>query len=163
MRLAASIRQIVGQLRRRRRQSAALVYRVDPAGRRRVLLITGRKSKRWGIPKGNAEPSLSLSENAAKEAFEEAGVKGQIGGIAVGTFHTSKRAWLGSTTLEVSVFLLRATKSLDDWPEKRQRRRQWVSCKEAAKVLREPVLVDLCRRLDRGEFDDVASAPGRMT
>jgi 8-oxo-dGTP pyrophosphatase MutT (NUDIX family) len=106
---------------------------------------------------------LSLSENAAKEAFEEAGVKGQIGRMALGTFHTSKRAWLGSTVLEVSVFLLRATELLDDWPEKRERRRQWVSCKEAARLLREPVLVDLCQRLGRGEFDDGVGAPGRMT
>jgi hypothetical protein len=29
-------------------------------------------------------------------------------------------------------------------------------------VLREPVLIDLCRRLDRGKFDDVASAPRRI-
>src|SRR5215469_15060932 len=59
-------------------QSGVLAFRRDGNGEPLVLLISKRRSKKWGIPKGRAEPHLSLHENAAKEAFEEAGVIGHI-------------------------------------------------------------------------------------
>src|SRR5579862_6790928 len=56
-------------------QSGVLAFRRLEGGDVAVLLVKKPNSKNWGIPKGNAEPHLTLAENAAKEAFEEAGVK----------------------------------------------------------------------------------------
>jgi 8-oxo-dGTP pyrophosphatase MutT (NUDIX family) len=136
-----------------RLQSAAFAYEVSPEGKKRVLLVTKRRSGQWGIPKGTACPHLSLAENAAKEAFEEAGVRGDIGGAAVGAFRAAKRDGTTETVIEVWVYAMRVTDCAEEWPEKGQREVRWVSCREAARLLREPLLVDLCSKLHRGDLD----------
>jgi ADP-ribose pyrophosphatase YjhB (NUDIX family) len=130
-------------------QSGALAYKVADNGKIRVLLVRTRRSKRWSIPKGQAEPELTLAANAAKEAFEEAGVKGEIDPQSLGMFRTTKRAWYGAAVLEIWVYLLRVTEQLEHWPEEDQRETKWVSCREAARVLHEPLLVELCRTIRR--------------
>ena len=133
-------------------QSGALAYRRRNDGELLVLLITKKRSKRWGIPKGKVEAHLSFGENAAKEAFEEAGVKGKVSRNAAGMFRASKRTIgrRGARVIEVWVYLLEVTERLAQWPEKGMRRIQWVSCDVAAARLREPVLAALCHRLGRG-------------
>ncbi len=130
-----------------RLQSAALPYRIGGAGRPETLLVTSTRSRRWTIPKGRAEPHLSLADNAAKEALEEAGIVGAVALRCSGTFRTTKRVGRDDVVIEVWVYLLRVTGALDDWPEKAQRRTKGVSCAEAARLLREPLLRSLCRRL----------------
>jgi 8-oxo-dGTP pyrophosphatase MutT (NUDIX family) len=130
-------------------QSGVLAFRRDGNGEPLVLLISKRRSKKWGIPKGRAEPHLSLHENAAKEAFEEAGVIGHIAPASVGVFCAEKATAdpLRKRVIEVWVYLLEVTEELPDWPEKARRTTRWVRCETAARHLREPVLVRLCHRL----------------
>ena len=135
-----------------RLQSAAFVYEVTADGQKRVLLVTTRRSRQWSIPKGKACPHLSLSENAAKEAFEEAGVRGEIGNISVGVYRAAKHVGFAETVIEVWVYPMRATEHAEEYPEKGQREVKWVSCREAERLLREPVLVDLCAKLRRGDL-----------
>jgi 8-oxo-dGTP pyrophosphatase MutT (NUDIX family) len=136
-----------------RLQSAAFVYEVSPDGRKRVLLVTTRRSRQWSIPKGKACPHLSLAENAAKEAFEEAGVRGEIGNVSVGFFRAAKHVGFAETVIEVWVYPMRATECAEEYPEKGQREVKWVSCREAERLLREPLLVDLCAKLRRGDLE----------
>ena len=130
-------------------ESGVLAFRREVSGEPLVLLISKRRSKKWGIPKGRAEPHLSLHENAAKEAFEEAGVIGYIGPSSVGMYRAAKSATNSPTKriIEVWVYLLEVTETLPDWPEKEKRTARWVSCEVAARQLREPVLTHLCHRL----------------
>src|SRR5260221_9941735 len=116
-------------------QSGALPYRVEADGSVRVLLVTTSRAHRWSIPKGRAEPHLSLAENAAKEAFEETGVTGEIAPQAAGMFRAVKRVGFAESVIEVWVFALRVTSMAADWPEKRRRQTRWVSCAEAARLL----------------------------
>jgi 8-oxo-dGTP pyrophosphatase MutT (NUDIX family) len=132
-----------------RLQSGALPFRIGAKGRIDVLLVTTGPRGRWGIPKGKAEPELTLGENAAKEAYEEAGVIGEIAAYSSGMFRTMKRDGLGDGIVEVWVFLLKVAEILEDWPEKARRRTKWVRPKEAAKTLREPLLSRLCLELHR--------------
>ncbi len=136
-----------------RLQSAAFVYEVSEDGKKRVLLVTKRRSRQWSIPKGKACPHLSLAENAAKEAFEEAGVRGEIGTISVGAFRAVKREGNGEALIEVWVYPMRATDRAAEYPEKGQREVKWVSCREAERLLREPLLIDLCAKLRRGDLE----------
>ena len=131
-------------------QSGALPYRVDKAGRRQVLLVTSVRSSRWTIPKGKVAPGLSLAENAAKEAMEEAGVVGKVATRSAGSYRAIKRLGARRTIIDVWVFLLAVSDALDDWPEKRHRRIKWVSPASAARLLREPLLQRLCRELAEG-------------
>lgn len=54
-------------------QSGVLPYRVRKSGKVEILLVATGHFGRWGIPKGHAEPQITLAANAVKEAFEEAG------------------------------------------------------------------------------------------
>ena len=64
-------------------QCAALPYIKTERGLL-VLLVTTRGTGRWTIPKGWPKAGLSNSELAAREAFEEAGVAGEISNRPLG-------------------------------------------------------------------------------
>jgi 8-oxo-dGTP pyrophosphatase MutT (NUDIX family) len=133
-------------------ESGVLAYRREDNGDPLVLLISRRRSKKWGIPKGKLVPTLDFPENAAKEAFEEAGVIGYISPASVGIFRARKSTSSPPIqhTIEVWVYLLEVTELAVDWPEKGKREIRWVTCEAAAQHLREPVLAHLCLRLARG-------------
>jgi 8-oxo-dGTP pyrophosphatase MutT (NUDIX family) len=111
-----------------------------------VLLITSLNSKRWIIPKGWPETDLSPAENAAREAFEEAGVAGKIAAEPVGSYHYLKeKKDGGGMPCTVDVFALAVTKQLDDWPEKGARELLWLPPEQAAIKVSEPALRQLLR------------------
>jgi 8-oxo-dGTP pyrophosphatase MutT (NUDIX family) len=128
-------------------QSGVLAYRRLPGGRAEVLLVKKHKSKSWGIPKGRIEPELSPADNAAKEAFEEAGVAGSIHPVPIGTYRALKRVDDLKIVIDVMVYLLEVTSTARTWPEKHKRDLKWCSPQEAVKWLREPILVELCEGL----------------
>jgi 8-oxo-dGTP pyrophosphatase MutT (NUDIX family) len=129
------------------RQSGALAFRRLPNGEIAVLLVKKPLAKSWGIPKGNAEPDLTLAENAAKEAFEEAGVMGRIEAYSSGTYRAVKRMYGLKLVVEVSVYLLEVLETAKKWPEKGEREIKWCTPHEAAILLHEPLLAELCGRL----------------
>lgn len=133
-------------------QSGVLAFRREDNGDPRVLLISRKRSKKWGIPKGKVEPTLTFPETAAKEAFEEAGVVGFISPSSVGMFRAKKRTAnpQAQQTIEVWIYLLEVTETAADWPERGKRATRWVTCEAAARHLREPVLAHLCNRLAQG-------------
>jgi ADP-ribose pyrophosphatase YjhB (NUDIX family) len=126
-------------------ESGALAYRRRKNGEVLILLISKKRSKKWG-PKGRVNASLSFGETAAKEAFEEAGVMGRISPNCIGMFRATKGA-ITPKHIEVWVYLLEVNETVLDWPEKEKRQIRWAPCKTAARELREPVLTHLCHRL----------------
>jgi len=127
-------------------QVAALCWRVSPRHGAEVLLITSLNSKRWIIPKGWPEAGLSPAENAAREAFEEAGITGKISAEPVGSYHYLKeKKDGGGMPCTVDVFALAVTKQLDDWPEKGARELLWLPPEQAAAKVSEPALRQLLR------------------
>ena len=129
------------------KQSGVIPYRLNTqkiAGKKlEVLLITSRKRKRWVIPKGIIESSMTPQGSAAKEAFEEAGVMGCVSDTSIGGYTYTK--WGG--TCSVEVFPFEVTKILTEWPESDIRDRQWMSVEEAASRVREDLLRDILRKL----------------
>ena len=114
-------------------QTGALPWRMGPKKRIEVLLVTGRRSRRWTIPKGWPMSGKSLAEAAAVEAFEEAGVKGKIDPEPLGSFnHTKQRVPFGSVDVTILVHSMTVEQELPKWPEIGQRRRKWFSVEEAA-------------------------------
>jgi 8-oxo-dGTP pyrophosphatase MutT (NUDIX family) len=125
------------------KQVAALCWRHSPKRNSQIeiLLVTSRNSKRWILPKGWLEPELSAAENAAREAFEEAGVTGKVSPQPVGTYHYLKeKKDGGGMPCSVEVFTLAVIKQLDDWPEKNARELAWVPVEQAATQISEPGL-----------------------
>ena len=105
----------------------------------RICLVTSSNGKRWVIPKGLIEPGQSPAEAALQEAWEEAGVEGEISTRAVGRYEYEK--WGGTCT--VSVYLMEVTSEKNDWPERKLRRRRWMSFKKAIKTIENPVLSEI--------------------
>jgi 8-oxo-dGTP pyrophosphatase MutT (NUDIX family) len=125
------------------KQVAALCWRVTHRNGHglEVLLITSLNSKRWIVPKGWPEPELSTGENAAREAFEEAGVTGKISAQPIGSYHYLKeKKDGGGVPCSVEVFALAVTKQLDDWPEKNARELAWLPVDQAVVRVAEPGL-----------------------
>ncbi|WP_207480083.1 NUDIX hydrolase [Arenibaculum pallidiluteum] len=132
---------------RDRRQYAALPYRLVK-GHPEVLLITSRRAGRWIIPKGGAEEGVEPHDLAAREAYEEAGVRGEVAPQPIGSYRDVKRLRSGrSVDLDVTVFLLNVTEELQSWPEQDQRRRRWLSPGRAALLVRKRKLAALMLRL----------------
>lgn len=132
---------------RQGRQCAALPFSWD-GGEVRVLLVTSRETRRWVLPKGWMEKRLSPHALAAKEAFEEAGVLGEVERRPIGQYQYLKRGPRDRLTpCSVRVFPLRVERLLDAWPERRQRQRRWFSLAEAAMAVNEGELVSLLLEL----------------
>lgn len=131
-----------------RTQFAALCYRQDK-GRTRILLITSRRSGRWIIPRGWPIDGMTPAECALTEAWEEAGVTGQVHARCLGLFSYRK-------TLEPEVGLpcvamvypVLVSALAEDFPEAGQRKRKWCSPRKASARVAEPELAAIIRDFD---------------
>jgi 8-oxo-dGTP pyrophosphatase MutT (NUDIX family) len=111
-----------------------------------ILLITGRSSARWSIPKGWPMLGKTLAEAAAQEAVEEAGVEGRIMPEPIGRFtHTKRHSVLGHFQTNILVHPLAVERELAEWPERRERTRRWFSREEASHRVASEELASLIR------------------
>ncbi len=139
------------------RQYAALPYAVRD-GELLVVLVTSRQTGRWIIPKGWPEKNLKGHEVAAREAFEEAGLIGDVGKKRLSSFQYVKRLDGDQRKLcKVDVFPLAVHRVLDDWPEKNQRQREWMTPGQAAMRVAEAGLIQLL--LDLTDFGEEPATP----
>lgn len=125
-------------------QYAALCYRISAKGRVRVLLITSRDTGRWVLPKGWPMKGLNGQSAAMREAYEEAGVQGEVSNHCLGFYSYSKViAPDQAPTCIVSVFPVRVTQLLDKFPECHERSRKWFLPEKAAERVDEPELKEI--------------------
>jgi 8-oxo-dGTP pyrophosphatase MutT (NUDIX family) len=126
-----------------RLQVAALPWRKSADGIE-IMLITSRDTGRWVLPKGWPEEAENLSDAAAREAMEEAGVAGAVSRIEAGRYVYLKVMRSGEDfPCEVLVFPLEVDKIAGKWKERRHRKRRWVRPEDAARMLNEPDLCEL--------------------
>lgn len=132
-------------------QVAALPWRREADGSISVLLITSRASGKWMLPKGWPMKGLSEADSARQEALEEAGVEGEIDDQAIGSYRYSKLFNDGSSVPgQAIIFPLAVKRERKDWKEKGQRRRRWMSPREAAEAIHEPDLARFLNHLAAG-------------
>ena len=106
------------------------------------MLVSNRRRSRWVIPKGMVGRRLDARTSAAKEALEEAGVRGKVSVGRIGRY--SYKKWGG--LLIVTVFLMRVDKVHDKWAE-RDRKRRWVGVSRAQKMVDEKKLKKLISKV----------------
>ena len=121
-----------------RLQVAALCWRTVPLPE--VLLVTTLGTGRWILPKGWPQPGMTLPESAAIEAYEEAGVRGEIWPTPLGEYHYLKEKGGVGHPCRVEVFPLLVTRNDLNWPEKGDRKLQWLPFEQAATRVVEPEL-----------------------
>jgi hypothetical protein len=130
------------------RQSGAIPYTfVD--GRAVFLIITSRRTGRWIFPKGSAIEGKTAWEVAAHEAFEGAGVEGEIETAPIGAYRDVKTDGRLRTPIEVELYPLRVVREIEDWPEKHSRNRRWADLSDAERLLAIPRAAELAALLTR--------------
>jgi 8-oxo-dGTP pyrophosphatase MutT (NUDIX family) len=145
-------------------QVAAIPIRWTGA-RAEILLVTTRTTGRWTVPKGWPLADSLGAECAAREAFEEAGIRGRVEPYSLGIYEYWKRAKAGRVVLQVTAFALHVEDVAWDWPERKERKRAWfspeVACKlvandELSVLIKEAVRAGAMRKVDYVQ----APAPG---
>lgn len=124
-------------------QSAVVPYRRMASGLQ-ILVVQSSKQSHWVLPKGIADPGLSLTASAAREALEEAGIEGKVHDIALGDYQVEK--WGARCTVTAYPMAVRRELTIEEWEES-HRGRRWVTPAHAAILLQQPALAALVLRL----------------
>jgi 8-oxo-dGTP pyrophosphatase MutT (NUDIX family) len=126
-------------------QYGALPYRLTKSSAPEILLVTSRQTKRWIIPKGWPIKGLKPAKSAAREAYEEAGVRGSVKMKAIGIFSYEKRLDEDGITIpcDVRVFPLLVKRQSKTWPESEQRVARWLEPAVALSLIKEKSLRSL--------------------
>ena len=128
-------------------QVAAVCYRRQEHSIEFLLVNTNGGGK-WTFPKGDPEPSMSHSQAAQREAWEEAGVRGTIDPRHFHIYIHSKGVFWkppGVQEFVIKAFLLEVEKTAD--PPEPARNPTWFSPDEARKMLAKGREVKYAREL----------------
>jgi 8-oxo-dGTP pyrophosphatase MutT (NUDIX family) len=137
-------------------QAGAICLRRPDDGGVEALLVASRTTGYWGIPKGHIETGEMSHHTAGREAFEEAGVLGQIAEQAVGSFIYYKRG--RSARYRVAVHLLRVEGAMWQFPERHTRRMKWVPLALAGQEVANPQLAEIFDRIKSKEHGTASPA-----
>lgn len=101
------------------------------------------------LPKGTVKAGLDPRASAQEEAFEEAGVGGYVAPRCIGTYGYAKKNGKRGQFCLVRVYPLRVLRLSADWPERRQRRREWATFSTASARVHEPALKRILRGFEQ--------------
>ena len=105
------------------------------SGKIKIILITSRNSNQWIVPKGNLITKKSGRESALQEAYEEAGLTGELDKNV--KFHLFIMSHGIKTDL--TLYPMRVDKCLiKKWPESHQRKRIEVTPEQAQSLVSWP-------------------------
>ncbi len=116
---------------RLRKQLGVLAYEYH-RDRVWLVLVTNRKNTRWIFPKGQPEAALSDKKVAMMEAYEEAGILGEIDN-SIKPVEVVVRTNRGKVRL--IVYPMRIRKLLNKYPESKLRKRQFLDSEKALRKL----------------------------
>jgi len=129
-------------------QSAVIPYRLNSGGEAEFMVIGSSKINHWVVPKGIKDPGLSPQVSAAKEAWEEAGVRGEVSEASLGHYKVNK--WGAQCSVAVYAMQVSEVVAEDDW-EENHRQRHWLPPEKAAASLKQAelgvMLLELAARL----------------
>ncbi len=135
-------------------QFGAIPFRVVE-GQVVFLMITSRRSANWVFPIGSVGPGWSPRDTAAREAYEEAGIRGEIGRKPIG-FYLHPRNDEDSSLVRIQLFPMHVTEQLDTWPEEAQRFRHWALLPQVRRLMASKqaarVAAELNRRILSGDY-----------
>ncbi len=130
-------------------QAGAIPFRRRGPTLEICLITAAGKPRKWLIPKGVIDPGESPPETALKEAWEEAGLRGDLIAEPVGQYHYRKVGRM----LRVVVFLMEVHVCEKRWEEDDRRKRQWVAAEQALSTISHanlrPLLAQAIERLEQ--------------
>ncbi|XP_010693344.2 nudix hydrolase 16, mitochondrial isoform X1 [Beta vulgaris subsp. vulgaris] len=111
----------------------------DPESNIEVLMINSQSGPGLLFPKGGWENDETVEEAAAREAVEEAGVRGDLMDL-LGYYKfkskTHQDEFCPEGLCKAAMFALLVKEELESWPEQSTRNRIWLSVPEAAQSCR---------------------------
>jgi 8-oxo-dGTP pyrophosphatase MutT (NUDIX family) len=119
----------------------AVVYKMLQNGNLAFLLVNSKRNNKWGFPKGHVENGESEIETAAREIFEETGIKklkfvGNFRQEDVYLINSAIGESTGHLVEKHSVyFLALALESTLSFDEEEISRLEWVDIKKAQEIL----------------------------
>ncbi len=116
---------------------------VIPVSDGRLCMVTSRSGRRWVFPKGQIDAGHTPGQAALIEAWEEAGLVGTLDGEPLGNYVYAKYG----ITHHVLVHRMRVVEVHEDWPERGQRDRVWLTADEAFDRVEEAGLREILRRV----------------
>ncbi len=135
---------------RKGQQIAALPVRWNENDEAEVLLVTSRTTRRWIIPKGWTMNGKRPWKAAGIEAREEAGAHGKVASSPIGDYEYVKILRDGTGLIcDVQVFPMIVEDLSASWKEQKERKRAWFPAKRAARLVQEPQLAILLRKLGK--------------
>lgn len=108
----------------------------------KVALVTTRSGSRWTFPKGRIEEGRCDREVAEEEAYEEAGLVGEVS-----PWYQEFEISFGNAS-RIRLYQMSVHEVLKCWPESEERKRAIVSVQEAAELLGEDLQACLKRMLE---------------
>jgi 8-oxo-dGTP pyrophosphatase MutT (NUDIX family) len=143
-----------------RTQYGAICWRPSKDGLQ-VLLVTSRETGRWVVPKGWPIKGMTPEQSAAREAWEEAGVRGPTGPHCLGIYSYDKLIGPTRSALPcvVALYGIKVAELAKRFPERLQRRRKWFSSTKAATKVDEPELRILLAGLVRASDGTLSLRP----
>ncbi|XP_057984019.1 nudix hydrolase 13, mitochondrial [Malania oleifera] len=112
----------------------------DPEGRIKVLMISSPNRDDLVFPKGGWEDDETVEEAAHREAWEEAGVRGELRRKPLGVweFRSKSKEKICSTEGRCRgyMFALKVKEEHEAWPEQENHNRKWLNIKDAFKLCR---------------------------
>ncbi len=112
------------------------------------LLITSRRTGRWIFPKGACDGAEHPHDCARREAWEEAGVDGEITGPAIGVYRDMKLRPHRRAVIEVELYPMQVSRQDETWPEQDDRTRHWATLAEARRLITTPGLLELAEQAE---------------
>lgn len=137
-------------------QYGVLPWRVGRKGDLRILLVSARARQGWGVPKGWPVEGRAPFMSAALDAFEEAGIVGDIDPRPLTDYRYPRSGEDEAARIcRVTLFAMRVRGTLSHWKERGERQRRWFAAAEAADRIEDVELARFVRVL--------ASRPGVPT
>lgn len=114
----------------------------------RLLIITNSRRNKWLFPKGLVEKNMTREESAVMEAYEEAGVMGEIIPNKIGSYEIEKYGSL----CRIEMFPMLVEKVLLSWPEDKIRKRKWIASDEVEKYIKDKKILKISDKFNKMEL-----------
>ncbi len=131
-----------------RKEIGAFIYQKN-ADNIKVMLVTNRQQTRWILPKGQIEKGLTDKMVAHEEAYEEAGIIGEIDS----DIQQKTIKYTSSTgPVELHVYTMQLVHVFDQWPENHFRKRKMVNIRTALEMVKKMPLRKLISEIEQDIF-----------
>jgi 8-oxo-dGTP pyrophosphatase MutT (NUDIX family) len=140
------------KVRRPATEETKLQFAVLPwrrTDRLEIMLVSSRETGRWVLPKGWPMKGIKPHKTAAREALEEAGIRGKVAKTSLGGYSYTKRLENDSVQVcRVQAFAFEVEQERDSWLEKHERTRRWFAVPDAAEAVEELELREAIRKFE---------------